>query len=364
VDRVEVLEPRDKRLNRYRDSKGRVVLYDLEMKTHPSFSVNGFLVHNSSKMKDPTSQITKKLLEHSRQVALRWIMSGTPAPNSPLEYWAQITFIEPSLLGKSFYGFRNHFAHQVGYGGYTWIVDGEKLLKLQKIISQVSFSVSKDDCLDLPERIHSKRDVLLTEVQKKFYQEMKRTLTLEISEGMITAANAAVKCSKLRQISSGFIYDEDGEVTHRMEHRKINVLEEILDEIPATEPVIIWYNFNAEKEEILSCLTERKESVEIYGAENREAVDRFREGKTRIIIANPASLGHGITLTNCCYAIYYSLSYSLEQFHQSRDRIYRIGQTRKCQYFYIVAPGTIEVDILRALQKKQTIAEAVLGALK
>jgi SNF2 family DNA or RNA helicase len=168
-------------------------------------------------------------------------LSGVPAPNSMLEYWTQIRILDPLLWGKSFYKFRTKFFNPSGYGGYTWIVKAEFEAKLIEDIRTVAEYVDKEDVLDLPGTVESKRIFQLSEKEMSHYKNIKNDLVTILDSGeKITSPNAVTAIMKLRQISSGFILNTiteeiDGKVKKRKEvfrlgNSKLNELISLLEE--------------------------------------------------------------------------------------------------------------------------------------
>jgi SNF2 family DNA or RNA helicase len=135
------------------------------------------------------------------------------------------------------------------------------------------------------------------------------------------------------------------------------LLEEIGD-----EQVIIWANF---KQEISTLLTTLPGSQAIWSQtrDRDKVVKDFQQGRTQYLIANPASAAHGLTFTNCSYAIYFSLNYSYEYQKQSEDRIHRIGQTKPVTYYYLLAQNTIDTVIYKTLRRKGDLSRQVLDYL-
>lgn len=318
----------------------------------------------SSKLKNNKSQITKKMIQLTDDVSHVYLLSGTPAPNSKLEYWPQMRMMNIALLGASFYAFRNEYFTPKGYGGFQYEEKTEKSAELLHKISQFSTVVRKEDVLDLPERVDQIRDVILTSDEIKAYNNMKRHMLIEIEEGCVSAANAAVKLMKLRQLTGGFLITEDKAIRN-FGDSKLKALLDLLEEI-GNHQVIIWTQFQYEALMI---------QIELQGMEcvingtipqtiKERRLKEFKAGNIQYLIAHPRSLGHGVTLTDCSYAIYYSGSYSHEEHYQSRDRIYRKGQENKCAYYYLVAPGTIDEIIYKALQSKADISESVLKEIQ
>lgn len=360
------------------------IFYDLQIENHPSFSVNGVLVHNSSRMKNNQARTTKFMLALGKIAKYRVIMSGTPAPNSPQEYWGQIEFLRPKYLhvSGSFYAFRNSYfhlqrGHQIMHGqhvtkvalydafrtGFKYEITQKNLEKLMAKINPLAYRIRKEECLDLPEQVDEVRYVYLGSKTLKHYKEMKNDLITEIKHEMITAEMALTKIMKLREITSGFIMDANAQAIDIGGGEKLSEIKEIIEEL-GDQPVIIWCCFRWEMKRI------HQELDKIYGAGscvvlNSETQDRdqsiqdFKEGKARFAICHPASVAHGITWVNCSVEVFFSLDYSLERYLQARARIHRIGQVNKCTYIHLLAKGTIDEDVLAVLKNKGKMVEMV-----
>lgn len=325
------------------------------------------LVDESSYMKDARSQITKALHAFGDNMDYCYLFSGTPAPNNELEYWSQIRMIDPLLFGRSFYQFRNNFFNSYGFGGFKWGMKSEKREEFMRLLSSVSEVVEKNDVLDLPERTTNIRKVYLTEKEWKAYKEMEDELIIEIEDQEVVAANAAVKMMKLREGSSGFFITEDGLIV-KTGDSKLKELMLLLEEI-GNHQVIIWTQFQYEAAMICEAIQKIKQSwARVDGTVNhatKEAAKKsFMQGKTKYMVAHPKSLGHGVTLVNCSYAVYFSESHSYELDYQSKDRIYRKGQKNACTYYYLIADKTIDMKIFNALKDKKKVVEEVFQYLK
>jgi SNF2 family DNA or RNA helicase len=349
---------------------------------------NLLVADESSRMKNNQAKTTKIMMMLGRLARYRVVMTGTPAPNSPMEYWGQIEFLAPRYLHKSgsFYAFRNNYFHlqrgkQIMHGqlvtrmvlydafqkGFKYEITTRNLEKLMAKISSLAFRIKKEECLDLPEQVDEIRYVYLGVKALRHYKEMKNDLITEIKREIITAEMALVKMMKLREITSGFIMDNTGKAIG-ISNEKIAELKNIIEEL-GTQPVIIWCCFKWEMHKIQDEL-EKLYGVESYVVLNSETKDRdksindFKEGRVRFAICHPASVAHGITWVNCSVEIFFSLDYSLERYLQAKARIHRIGQVNKCTYIHILAKGTIDEDVLEVLQGKGQMIEVVEKLLK
>lgn len=347
---------------------------------------NVLVVDESSKIKNPKSQITQAVMAlagfHLRAsryhsdwiIPHRYCLSGTPAPNIELEYWAQIkTVTGPGNRGFSdnFYAFRGRYFRNIFQGKMTqaqkWVLkktleDGrDAKTALMAAMSPFVHVVRKEDALDLPDQIEEIRSVELSDTEQAYYNRMEEDCVLRFGDESVLAVNAISEIMKLRQLTSGFCYGAEG--THRIGHSKIESLLEMLEEI-GDHQVIIWANFIDEISEIQAVLGDTCRAI-YGGCDDRDAaILDFQKGRAKYLVANPQCAGHGLTFVNCSYAVYFSMDYSFELHKQSMDRIHRIGQVNKCTYVYLIAKGTIDELIYKAVSRKGDMANETLAWLR
>ena len=344
------------------------------------------VIDESSKMKCPTSQITRSILAMAgiktrakakksypptEPIPYRYVMSGTPAPNDKSEYWSQVKFITGpgnGVFNDNFYAFRNRYFYSkpLGRTGVNlWFFKPDMEEEFRDKIAQVAHVVAKEDCLDLPRQVHEIRDVELSGSERRAYDQLKNELVLRFKEETVLATTALTEVMKLRQLSSGFCYGEEG--THVTGTSKLQELKELLEEI-RDHQVIIWCNFKYEIQMLLNEFNQN--GTLIAGAlwsgsdEGDICIKAFQNGELKYLIANPQSAAHGLTFVNCSYAIYFSMNYSYEFQKQSEDRIHRIGQNSKCTYFYLLAKNTVDKMIYNTVRKKGDMSKEVLDYLR
>jgi SNF2 family DNA or RNA helicase len=354
--------------------------------------VRGLILDESSKIKNHESKISRAVIDFADQIDRCYLLSGTPAPNNGTEYWPQLRALSPEAAGRSFWGwvnsrfiplkrtlYRNGRRIEVTTGYRQAPHQAEKLIEE---LRSWSWSLKKEDCLDLPEKMDQEIYVELSTDEWQAYDAAETQTTRELTSGeqvnMTKAKNALMK---LRQIVGGTVPIEGQRMT--LGSSKLDALGELLDEL-GNEPVIVWCEFTADVDRVADYIRQRGEDVATIDGRTsgkaHETAAAFQAGSLRRIVAHPAAAGHGITLTAASYAIYYSWSFSYEQHQQSRDRIHRAGQTRPCTYYYLVAqipeahalrdsdgiPETATVDsaMLRVVRRKATAAEAIRDLLK
>lgn len=339
------------------------------------------ILDESSRIKNHKAQTTKMLLAQRDKFTYRLVMSGTPAPNSETEYWAQVNFIKPGIVHDNFYPFRNYYFHlerekangqkeftsgqvysklaaqQMFQRGWHYSMTTQRRKDLMERISPFCHYARKADCLDLPDQVDEVRNIGMGIKQEKIYRSMKNDLIAEIKESCIVAQVALTKIMKLRQITSGFaINDQEEVVDIDCGNTKLKELEDVLEEA-GKQQVIIWCQFQHEIHQIKALLGDK--AVTLYGEtkDRDDSISAFKDGRAQYLIAHPRSAGHGLTFVSCSLEVFYSLDYSWELYEQARGRIHRAGQINKCTYVHLVCRGTIDEEILKVLREKKDATE-------
>ena len=325
---------------------------------------DNLIVDESSMLANPRAQITKAVMRFSYNVPFVYPLSGTPMPNTPLDIYAQIHICDHGILPGNFYRFRAVYAYPAGYMGYEWRVSPESRERLMRDIASRTIFIAKDDCLDLPAQTFVARRVYMSSDQRAAYDKMLKDKILPLLDGKeIIASNVLTEIMKLRQITSGWLYDENKRV-YNFTNTKQAVLDEVLNEIGCNQ-AIIWVQFVHDAEQLTNHLLNARapgSTAKIVGgmkpSDLKAQVEAFKAGTYRYLVAHPKTIGHGVTLTNCRYAIFYSLSYSWQEFKQSADRIHRISQHHPVEYFALLCHKSIDEAIYRAVRNKQSMNDA------
>lgn len=346
------------------------------------------VIDESSKLKNNRTKTVERILELKRYFKHRIVMSGTPAPNVEWEYWPQMYFLNDTILGGNFYQFKNtHFALKRGNQfmpgqflnraairkmheqGFKYeIIPAKKDLMFARM-KPWCHQVKAAECLDLPEELDEFRTIEMTTPQAKIYKQMKEAYIAELPPGTFAVANVVLtKLMKLRQITSGFAIDDKGQASALdTNNPKINALLDVVEE-SGHQQMIIWCQFHWEIDLIVKELSAIAGVSQLHGRiphqERNDHLNNFLNGTNRFLVAHPDSAAHGLTLTNCHIAVFFSMDYSMEGYSQARGRIYRNGQKNNCLYIHLIAKGTIDEDVLAIVQRKETAHEVAARYLQ
>ena len=331
------------------------------------------VIDESTTIKNPKAIRTKNALKLSTLAKYRRILTGSPVTRDPIDLFSQCEFLDPAILGHaSYYSFKNRYTVQVktnvGTHVFNKVVGYKNLGELSGLLNAHSYRVLKEDCLDLPEKIYTKRQVDLMPEQKKAYKEMKEyALTLFEDGSVLTASTVMTQLLRLHQISCGHLIMEDGE-TKIFKNNRITELMDILEEVDGK--VIIWANYRQDIRTIYDTVSKKygADTVATYygdtpDGERQDIVQRFQDPKSplRYFVGNQQTAGYGLTLTAASTVVYYSNNYDLEKRIQSEDRAHRIGQKSNVTYIDLIAEKTVDERIVKALRNKINIASTVLG---
>lgn len=304
------------------------------------------IIDESQVMKNMTSQITNDLLQMVDIIPHRFVLSGTPTPNHNLEIFPQMKFVDAEVFGNNFFGYQARYFSQDLSNPHVWYQTKENKEAYFNRLRLKSVFLKKEDCVDLPPKVFELKQFTLAKEQQKYYDDMIRDIQDNINNW--SKFEFTAKLMKLREIVSGFVINKDGSITD-FDTNKNKLLESAFEEI-GNKPVIIWCQFQHEVDK----LAEKYNGVALTSkTKDRDTIIRqFKNGEINRLFTHPKLLGKGLTFVNCTYNIYYSLSFSYEEFRQSQDRIHRIGQDNKCTYIILQGKNTIDEKIYSCLKRK------------
>lgn len=331
------------------------------LKMHPRFAL---VVDESTVVKNPSAARTKRVSAISKLAKYRYALSGTPVTNSPLDLYSQCEILSPTALGfKNFYAFKARYAVTVkmafGMRSFDKIVGYRNMPELTSEVQGFSSILKKTDCLDLPDKLYRTIPVPLTPAQVEHYEALKNEALTYISGEEITVVNTIGLINKLLQICSGQMKMADGSYVSIPTDR-LGVLSDLVDECPGK--TIVWCSYVGNMADIAKELEDRCIVLPsgLTLEKRHEVIETFKSSDYKALVANPASAGHGITITESSNCIYYSNSWNYENRAQSEDRIHRIGQTEHCLYTDLIAPDTLEGKVVKVLKDKKTMADSLL----
>lgn len=318
------------------------------------------VIDELSSFKNPSAQRFKALRKvipaSDRVVGL----TGTPSPNGLMDLWAEIYLLDRGeRLGTTISAYREKYFRagaRNGYIVYKWEPYSYSQKEIERKISDICMSMSAEDYLELPERIDNEIKIRLSEKEMKQYNQMERDQLLRIDDETVVALNAAAVMNKLLQMANGSVY-ADGDDVVRIHEKKLDALEEIID--TTGEPVLVFYSFRHDLEAIKKRIPDARE------LESSEDIARWNQGEIPVLLCHPASVGYGLNLQDGGHVIvWYGLTWSLELYQQANARLFRQGQQKAVIIHHLIAEGTVDEQVMRALQHKDTSQSALLAALK
>ncbi|WP_332058350.1 DEAD/DEAH box helicase [Streptococcus canis] len=294
-------------------------------------------------------------------------LTGTPSSNGLMDLFAEFKVIDGGeRLGRFIGEFRSRYFEEGRRNGnivYEYIPMDYAECQIQDKISDITISMKALDYLDMPELISTKKLVHMSEKEKEKYSQFKKEYVLSELDGLeVTAANAASLTNKLVQLSNGAVYSDDHTVVS-LHEQKLDALEDILESANG-EPVLVAYWFKHDMARIMSRLEKLKVKSRVLKTE--EDIREWNKGNVPVGLLHPAGAGHGLNLQKGGHhLVWFGLTWSLELYQQTNARLWRQGQEAETVVIqHIVTEGTIDEEILKALENKDAQQERLIEAVK
>lgn len=362
-------------------------VWNLEVEGCPFYFANGVLVHNCSRFKHINTDRFKTLKPHLPKFKRRVILTGSPAPNSLLDLFGQMYVLD---LGKTLSPYITHFrskffdkrTFEVRHPnpekaalGLTlkindWYVTPEKAENLYDHIAPHVLRMSAEDYLTMPELIFNDIYIDLPKEARAMYKQFEDALRLDFKKGRVTAANAAIKGMKCRQIANGGIYlDEDGSAHRKwrnLHDAKAEVVAELVEELEGS-PALIAYEFQHDLERLKKALG--KDTPHIGGGVpmkvTQEIIKGWNDFRYPALLGQPQSMAHGLNLQESGdTVIWHSLVFNFEDYDQFIKRVYRQGKKKPVTVHRIIARDTVDEIVASALSRKEANQESLFDAIK
>lgn len=294
-----------------------------------------------------------------------WLMTGTPTPNDPTDAWALSQLVESPYSTRTYTAFREQVMMKVGQWKY---LPRPESVDIVKNILQPAVRYTRDECFDLPDTVIQTRKVELTPAQKQHYTTMLKRLVIEMKQGgaTISAVNEAVKVQKLVQIACGVAYTDDGQDFEIDCSPRVNAVKEVIEE--AGEKVIVFVPLTGTLHMLERELSKHWSTAVVNGAvssnKRNQIFHDFQHSKDpRVLIAHPATMAHGLTLTSASTVIWYGPITSNEQYVQANGRIERIGKKHVSNVVHIEATD-LEYKMYHRLANKQKLQGLLLDLIQ
>lgn len=329
-----------------------------------AFDADLIIADEAHKLKEARTSQSKAMHHFGDKARYKLLLTGTVITNRELDVFSQYRYLNRKVFGDSFYAFRNRYFDMVGYGNHIPRFRNYMLDDFLQRMHSIAFRVTKEECLDLPGITEEVRTVELEPKAMKIYKELQKESYTELGKKEVSAVNILTKLLRLSQVTGGHLTDDEGD-NNAVSTAKLDALADILDSVMAEEKkIVVMARFVPELNDIEALL--KKKGIGFAsvrgGVKNREEeIRRFQEDSgCRVFVGQIAAAGLGITLTAASTMVFYSLDYSMSNFEQAKARIHRVSQTENCLYIYLVAKGTVDTKILRALRQKVDLAKALV----
>lgn len=306
--------------------------------------------------------------------ALTWVrkhierfvgLTGTPAPNGLLDLWAEVYLLdEGKRLGKRITHYRERYFepdqrdrdHVFNYAPKP---GAEEVI--QRLIGDICVSMKAEDYLELPECISVKVPVKLDSKAQAAYGKLEKEMLLEIDGSTIDAGTAAVLTNKLLQLCNGAVYNAEREIVE-IHQGKIEAFIELIEGVNG-QPVLVYYNFQHDLARIKKALS--KSGLEVRELRKPQDQDDWNAGKIDVLLAHPASAAYGLNLQEGGHhIIWFGLNWSLELYLQANKRLDRQGQKETVIIHHLVVEGSVDEDVIAALEDKSNTQDKLMSALK
>jgi hypothetical protein len=309
------------------------------------------VVDEANAYKNPQTRRWKVLNALINNNTWLWMLTGTPASQSPVDAYGLARLVNPAGVPKFGGAFRDLVMHKVSQ--FRWVVKPNAESVVHTAL-QPAIRFTKEQCLDLPEMTYVTRDVPLSAQQQKYYDLIRREMLVETAGEQITTINAAANLNKLLQLSGGAVYSDTGEIIEFDAGNRLNVLKEVIDE--ASHKVLIFVPYRHAIEIVAEDLNKYYTVDLIHGGvsvgKRTDIFKKFQETPDpRILVIQPQAASHGVTLHAADTIVYWSPVMSVETYLQANARVHRAGQKNKTTVFHLQG-SPVEKKIYQMLQEK------------
>ena len=350
-------------------SKGAIYIINREnvdwLVKNCAFDFDMVVIDELSSFKSGQTKRFKSLLKVRPKVKRIVGLTGTPSSNGLMDLWAEYRLLDMGKrLGRYIGQYRRDFfvpdkRNQQIIFSYKPVAGAEECI--YKLISDITISMKSVDYLKMPECVMNEVGVSMNKDEEVKYETLRKEMVLSLDGTDIDAINAAALSNKLLQMANGAVYDEDGKAV-TIHDKKLDALEDLIEGANG-KPVLIAYWFKHDLERISERLNARH--ITFAKIDGNESIRKWNDGEIPVALIHPASAGHGLNLqTGGSTLIWFGLTWSLELYQQTNARLWRQGQKQTVVIHHIISKGTIDENVMKALEKKDKTQSALIDAVK
>ena len=326
------------------------------------------VIDESSSFKSHNAKRFKALASVGGHIDRLVELTGTPSPNGLADLWAQVYLLDGGeRLGRKYSQFRERYFQPDRRGAdgmvYSYAAKPGTEQSILDKISDICISMKAEDYLELPDLTFHEVPVELDPKAGRAYLEMERKMVLELpgDEEEISVTSAAALSNKLLQLANGAVYDDDRQV-HEIHGCKIEAFLELVESLQG-KPALVFYNFQHDRDRILSALG--KTGLRVRELKKPQDEDDWNRGEIDILLAHPASSAYGLNLQQGGnHVIWFGLTWNYELYTQANKRLHRQGQMEKVIVHHLICTGTRDEDVMEALRRKDDVQNWVMQSLK
>ena len=318
------------------------------------------ILDEAHRIMSPGGRASWGAMRLSKVVKKKLFLSGTAMPSGPQNIYGQYRSLDSSIFGTSFVKFRSRYCIMGGFENRQ-IMGYQNQEELTAKFYSKAFRVTKEEVLDLPPTMHEHRKCELSKKAQKIYNEFADEMIVAVKDKELSAQNALVKLLRLQQMAGGYIQLDDGtrQELDPDSNPKMDILKDIVNDLPPNEPMVIFGVFTPELQLIKKTLIDAgRNPAELSGKMNQ--LKEWQNGNFQDLVVQIKTGKEGVDFTRSCYAVYYSKNFSLGDYQQSLARLDRPGQTRPVTYYHIICRKTVDVKLHQALRSKKKIIDYIL----
>jgi SNF2 family DNA or RNA helicase len=327
------------------------------------------VLDESTKVKHTTTKRFKLLRGVLGRFHRRTALTGTPSPNGLMDLFGQVYALDlGERLGRYITQYRKEYFYPTGYGGYSWMLQEGAEKRIHEKISDLFYRVD-DSVLELPPRYDVPVYVRLPTKARRVYDQLQEEFVAELRGGLVTAVNAGVLSSKLRQAASGGLYDRDGKWID-LHDAKVTALVDLVEQLQGN-PLLVGYEFTANAHALQKALKKARVAAPVWGevtnrSERTRLKDAFNAGDVPVLLCQSGAAAHALNLQQTCHTVaWFGVPWNLETYIQFTKRIHRGGQRRTVMVHHLLVRDTIEDTVMwPVLKKKDRSQQALLSAIK